>query len=107
MWTAGVVAVAKPSATGGEGRHPGLCPLEEGGAVADEQRLERERTELPDRRECLVHVVGELRIGVADLATVRRQRVTRDEDAAGLIEHRYMPDGVTPPRTTSRTPAPH
>src|SRR4029078_4335914 len=94
MWTAGVVAITEPSATGGEGRHPGRCPFEDGVAVSDEQGLERERAELPDGRECLAHVVGELRIGVADLATAGRQRVTRDKDPTSLVEHRHVPERV-------------
>ncbi len=62
--------------------------------MSDEQGLERERAELPDGRECLAHVVGELRIGVADLATAGRQRVTRDKDPTSLVEHRHVPERV-------------
>src|SRR4051794_16416565 len=94
MWTAGVVAIEEPSASGGQCRHLRRCPLEDRLAMPDEQRFERQLAELPDRGERLVHVVSELRVGVAHLAALGRQRIARDEDAADLIEHRHVADGV-------------
>jgi hypothetical protein len=70
--------------------------------VADEQRLERERPSFA------IDAIG-LAMSSVNWTEFRprhravEQRVTRDEDAAGLIEHRDVPDGV-PGVATIRKP---